>query len=285
MEKFDKILELLNKKNLTETEKQVLEQFAESDSEIRSFIQVHNLLDKNLSISEHISTDLLSVYILFEMGDETENKIIPLIRDKIKSHLEECSICKDEYDILLDNYSDIKEHVDNTLTHNPKLTAGDDKGLLSFIFGKYSTVKYAFATIIILIVGYFGLFIISSSLTTDYNKNIFSENQDDFYKTRGRTSVLFQKGLNAIEDGDYDSAVKFLSDDDEISLDFLLNLIHELPDRYRMVFNLYVLDGHSHKEISKMLQIAEGTSKSNLARARGILKQKIEIHQEGQQSM
>ena len=74
-------------------------------------------------------------------------------------------------------------------------------------------------------------------------------------------------------------------DDDEISLDFLLNLIKELPDRYRMVFNLYVLDGHSHREISKMLQIAEGTSKSNLARARGILKQKIEIYQEGQQSM
>jgi len=74
-------------------------------------------------------------------------------------------------------------------------------------------------------------------------------------------------------------------DDDEISLDYLLNLIQELPDRYRMVFNLYVLDGHSHKEIAKMLQIAEGTSKSNLARARGILKQKIEIHQERQQSV
>ena len=74
-------------------------------------------------------------------------------------------------------------------------------------------------------------------------------------------------------------------DDDEISLDYLLNLIQELPDRYRMVFNLYVLDGHSHKEIAKMLQIAEGTSKSNLARARGILKQKIEIHQESQQSV
>ena len=74
-------------------------------------------------------------------------------------------------------------------------------------------------------------------------------------------------------------------DDDEVSLDFLLNLIQELPDRYRMVFNLYVLDGFSHKEISKMLQIAEGTSKSNLARARGILKQKIELHQESQQSI
>jgi len=74
-------------------------------------------------------------------------------------------------------------------------------------------------------------------------------------------------------------------DEDEVSLDFLLNLIQELPDRYRMVFNLYVLDGHSHKEISKMLHIAEGTSKSNLARARAILKSKIELHQESQQSV
>ncbi|WP_457609782.1 RNA polymerase sigma factor [Lutibacter sp.] len=74
-------------------------------------------------------------------------------------------------------------------------------------------------------------------------------------------------------------------DDDEISLDFLLNLIQELPDRYRMVFNLYVLDGYSHKEISEMLRIAEGTSKSNLARARAILKNKIELHQEEQQSV
>lgn len=74
-------------------------------------------------------------------------------------------------------------------------------------------------------------------------------------------------------------------DEEEISLDYLLSLIQELPDRYRMVFNLYVLDGHSHKEISKMLHIAEGTSKSNLARARAILKNKIEMHQERQQSI
>lgn len=74
-------------------------------------------------------------------------------------------------------------------------------------------------------------------------------------------------------------------DDDEISLDFLLSLIKELPERYRMVFNLYVLDGFSHKEIAKMLKIAEGTSKSNLARARMILKRRIEEHQEQQQSI
>lgn len=67
-------------------------------------------------------------------------------------------------------------------------------------------------------------------------------------------------------------------EDDNISMDFLLSIIQELPDRYRMVFNLYVTDGFSHKEIAEMLNITTGTSKSNLARARIILKEKIEAH-------
>lgn len=65
-------------------------------------------------------------------------------------------------------------------------------------------------------------------------------------------------------------------DEDTLSIDYLLKIIQELPDRYRMVFNLYVLDGYSHKEIATMLDINIGTSKSNLARARNILKQNIE---------
>ncbi len=66
-------------------------------------------------------------------------------------------------------------------------------------------------------------------------------------------------------------------DESSISLDFLLQIIQELPDRYRLVFNLYVLDGYSHNEIAEMLTISSGTSKSNLARARHILKEKIEL--------
>lgn len=65
-------------------------------------------------------------------------------------------------------------------------------------------------------------------------------------------------------------------DQEDISLDFLLKIIQELPNRYRLVFNLYVMDGYSHKEIAEMLEITVGTSKSNLARAKAILKLKIE---------
>ncbi len=65
---------------------------------------------------------------------------------------------------------------------------------------------------------------------------------------------------------------------ENVSLDFLLKIIQELPDRYRLIFNLYVLDGYSHVEISKLIKISTGTSKSNLARARMILKDKIEAY-------
>lgn len=55
----------------------------------------------------------------------------------------------------------------------------------------------------------------------------------------------------------------------------LLALIQELPDGYRLVFNLYALEGYSHREIADELGIAEGTSKSQLARARQLLREKI----------
>ena len=87
--------------------------------------------------------------------------------------------------------------------------------------------------------------------------------------------------LNLVEEN-YPDEVEVEIDEDELSLDFLLKIIQQLPERYRMVFNLYVLDGYSHKEISGMLGIAEGTSKSNLSRARLILKEKIELNQQKQ---
>ena len=66
--------------------------------------------------------------------------------------------------------------------------------------------------------------------------------------------------------------------EEDIGVDYLLKMIQQLPDRYRLVFNLYVLDNFSHKEIAKMLKISEGTSKSNLSRARKLLQEKLENH-------
>jgi RNA polymerase sigma factor (sigma-70 family) len=55
----------------------------------------------------------------------------------------------------------------------------------------------------------------------------------------------------------------------------LLVIIGQLPPGYRMVFNLYAIEGYSHKEISETMGITEGASKSQLSRARAMLKEQI----------
>ncbi len=65
-------------------------------------------------------------------------------------------------------------------------------------------------------------------------------------------------------------------EEETVPLEYLMKIIQELPDRYRLVFNLFAIDGYSHQEIAEMLNINIGTSKSNLSRARMILKEKIE---------
>lgn len=63
---------------------------------------------------------------------------------------------------------------------------------------------------------------------------------------------------------------------DQMSATELENIINTLPEGYRLVFNLYAIEGYSHKEISEQLGIAEGTSKSQLAKARNWLKKNLQ---------
>jgi RNA polymerase sigma-70 factor (ECF subfamily) len=58
-----------------------------------------------------------------------------------------------------------------------------------------------------------------------------------------------------------------------LARDQILQIINALPDGYRLVVNLYLIDGYNHLEIAEMLNITEGTSKSQLSRARNLLKE------------
>ena len=68
---------------------------------------------------------------------------------------------------------------------------------------------------------------------------------------------------------------------DTLELEDLMKLIHGLSPGYRTVFNLYVIEGYSHKEIAELLQISEGTSKSQLARARYLSQDLITANEKG----
>lgn len=84
-----------------------------------------------------------------------------------------------------------------------------------------------------------------------------------------------EEHLNVVSENT-EEVIEIDSGFEDINLQTLLQYIQELPNKYRLTFNMYVLDGFSHKEISQKLGTSIGTSKSNLARARMILKEKIE---------
>jgi len=82
--------------------------------------------------------------------------------------------------------------------------------------------------------------------------------------------------LNVVSENIGDEVEIEIEKRNDIKLSTLLGYVQELPNKYRLTFNLYVLDGYTHKEISTLLGTTTGTSKSNLARAKMILKEKIE---------
>lgn len=87
-----------------------------------------------------------------------------------------------------------------------------------------------------------------------------------------RSQVVLQRVDELREDHHEDTGNEAL---DKISCEELVALIQTLTPRYRMVFNLYAIEGYSHQEISEELGISVGTSKSNLSRARTILQDKV----------
>ena len=80
-----------------------------------------------------------------------------------------------------------------------------------------------------------------------------------------------------LEKVDQDPNYKSLSD--HLEAEDLINMVNDLPAGYRIVFNMYAIDGYSHKEIAESLGISESTSKSQLSRARTYL-QKVLKEQE-----
>ena len=62
-----------------------------------------------------------------------------------------------------------------------------------------------------------------------------------------------------------------------ITAEELLKLVNELPVGYRTVFNLFAIEGYSHAEIAEQLEISEGTSKSQLSRARALLQERLKV--------
>ncbi|HRA71800.1 MAG TPA: RNA polymerase sigma factor [Flavobacterium sp.] len=86
--------------------------------------------------------------------------------------------------------------------------------------------------------------------------------------------IRVQKKVNFLEEEHYFED-RFNNIESQFSVEDIQYLIDSLPDGYKIIFNLYAIEGYKHKEISSMLGINEGTSKSQLSHARQLLKEQI----------
>lgn len=86
--------------------------------------------------------------------------------------------------------------------------------------------------------------------------------------------IRVQKKVSFLEEEHYFEE-SFNNIESQFSVEDIQSLIDGLPDGYKIIFNLYAIEGYKHQEIASMLGIAEGTSKSQLSHARKILKEQI----------
>ena len=100
-------------------------------------------------------------------------------------------------------------------------------------------------------------------------RRIFVNTSIEHFRKKVKMYNVSEVQENTVEDTD-------LTILDTLAAKDIISLVNELSPGYKTVFNMHVIEGFSHKEIADMLGITEGTSKSQLARAKGVLKKSLE---------
>lgn len=100
-------------------------------------------------------------------------------------------------------------------------------------------------------------------------RKIFMHTALEKYRVKKQLFISFAKEDVQMLESNQEDALS------QISAADLTSLIQQLSPVYRMVFNLYAIEGYSHKEVGTLLGISEGTSKSNLSRARVLLQKQV----------
>jgi RNA polymerase sigma-70 factor (ECF subfamily) len=103
-------------------------------------------------------------------------------------------------------------------------------------------------------------------------RRIFVNTAIEHYRKKNNTYEIQESHEEQINDREITAL-------DKLAAVEILNMVKSLPNGYRTVFNLFAIEGYSHKEIADLLNISEGTSKSQYARAKALLQEKIKNHE------
>lgn len=100
-------------------------------------------------------------------------------------------------------------------------------------------------------------------------RRVFVNTAIEQFRKKVHLNTISEKEERVIEDESWNALDRLAEKD-------IIELVQGLSPGYRTVFNMYVIEGYTHREIGELLGISEGTSKSQLARAKAILQKKVE---------
>lgn len=213
-ENIQKILTILSKDKLTKEDKSELDLLLSSDTEAKEFYNKYSRLESLVKASSHISAEDFAEYILFRNNDSKHR--FPTSKIKfIEEHIRKCPKCSSVFSELSGEYSAVGEFISSPAFdgfQKPKEIVQSVQALRSSFF-QNRLFRYSFVSITAVIALFFSLTIISQLTTPQNIKLAKTEDNSLFYVTRGRASDEFQKGLLALDEKKFNSAINYFEED------------------------------------------------------------------------
>ncbi len=211
MEKFEKVIHILEREVIPYEEKEYLKRIATEDIDIKNFISIHSKLKRIFNSSCHLDMEILAEFILFYDGDLDAAEYIPQITDKIEDHLAECSDCNNLYITFTKVFQQVDNFVAKAINDNEDFEIQKKPPVFSNT--RKTNFRPALTAFILLLIAYFGMMITSYYGTPSYKNNVFEFEAIDNSLTQSRDTELYKQGLTAFNKENFDGAIGLLMED------------------------------------------------------------------------
>ena len=209
MSSYEKLIEILEKNNISHEEENYINLLCAEDIEARKIFSIYNNLKTSRQKSFKVTDELLADYVLYINGIEPENKSVISLIPEIEKQIRASEKLKNEFEILNAEYSE----ADNFITQT--------------FYNRFKAPIYSASAFVLI---YVILFTAFNIFAPGYKKNILLYDNSDKSYSRGRVSESFQQSLIYINNKDYKTAAELLNKD-----------IAENPESKTIFYSHYIL--------------------------------------------
>ncbi len=210
---MEKLIEILSKDNKTPEDESYIKKQIEKSEEAKELCELYNQLENSVKASAHLSAEDIAKFILFEKGVSSVSASANSLTATIKKHLHECKSCKEEYDLLREEYFQLDKHISESITEEQASDKQRTRIFTSVLLSRKNFARYSLTLTILLVFIYFSAYLISDFTTPNYLNSASIKSEREFYTTRSRGTDDFQKSLSALDGNNFEKGIKYLEKD------------------------------------------------------------------------